>query len=75
MVLRELRQQAGLSQEQLAFAAEIDRNFVSLLELGRSAATVKTVFKLAPALGITVAGLMGLVEIRLATKLAGKSVI
>lgn len=74
MVLRQLRQQAGLSQEKLAFDAELDRNYVSLLELGRNSASVKTIFKLAPALGVTVAELMGLVEARLATRQPGKPV-
>ena len=74
MVLRQLRQQAGLSQEKLAFDAELDRNYLSLLELGRNSASVKTIFKLAPALGVTVAELMGLVEARLATRQPGKPV-
>ena len=74
MVLRQLRQQAGLSQEKLAFDAELDRNYLSLLELGRNSASVKTIFKLAPALGVTVAELMGLVEARLTTRQSGKPV-
>jgi transcriptional regulator with XRE-family HTH domain len=74
MVLRQLRQQAGLSQEKLAFDAELDRNYVSLLELGRNSASVKTIFKLAPALGVTVAELMGLVEASLTTRQPGKPV-
>jgi len=73
-VLRQLRQQAGLSQEKLAFDAELDRNYVSLLELGRNSASVKTIFKLAPALGVTVAELMGLVEASLTTRQPGKPV-
>jgi len=74
LVLRQLRQQAGLSQEKLAFDAELDRNYVSLLELGRNSASVKTIFKLAPALGVTVAELMGLVEASLTTRQPGKPV-
>ena len=72
--MRQLRQQAGLSQEKLAFDAELDRNYVSLLELGRNSASVKTIFKLAPALGVTVAELMGLVEASLTTRQRGKPV-
>ena len=70
-MLRQLRQQAGLSQEKLAFDAELDRNYVSLLELGRNSASVKTIFKLAPALGVTVAELMGLVEASLTARQPG----
>ena len=62
MVLRKLRRERGLSQETLAFDAEVDRNYISLLELGRNSASVKTIFKLAPALGLTVAEFMALVE-------------
>jgi transcriptional regulator with XRE-family HTH domain len=61
-VLRELRRQRGLSQEGLALDAGLDRNYISLLELGRNSASVKTIFKLAPALGLSVAELMGMVE-------------
>lgn len=61
-MLRQLRQQNGLSQEKLAFDSELDRNYISLLELGRSSATVKTIFKLAPALGVSVGEFMGIVE-------------
>lgn len=64
IVLRELRKQRGLSQETLAQDAGIERNYISLLELGRNSASVKMIFKLAPALGITVAEFMGMVEER-----------
>ena len=49
-VLRRVRKAAGLSQEQLAFEADIQRNFVSLLELGEKQPTLTTLFKLARAL-------------------------
>jgi transcriptional regulator with XRE-family HTH domain len=44
-----------------------------LLELGRNSASVKTIFKLAPALGISVAEFMGMVEIRAKEKQPGRS--
>lgn len=62
LVLRRLRRVRGLSQEGLAFEAEMDRNYLSLLELGRNSASIKTIFKLAPALGISVAEFMAKVE-------------
>jgi transcriptional regulator with XRE-family HTH domain len=70
-ILRKLRQGRGLSQEELAFESELDRNYISLLELGRN--SVKTIFKLAPALGISVAEFMGMVEIRAKEKQPGRS--
>jgi len=72
MVLRQLRRRAGLSQEGLAFDAEVDRNYISLLELGRNSASVKTIFKLAPALGVSVTELMGLVETKANERLTPK---
>lgn len=65
-VLRELRKLKGLSQEKLAQEAEMERNYISLLELGRNSASVKMIFKLAPVLGVTVSDFMGRVESYLA---------
>ena len=62
IVLRELRKRRALSQEALAYEAELERNYISLLELGRNSASVKTVFKLAAALGVSVTEFMGMVE-------------
>lgn len=50
-VLRRLRKKRHLSQEELAFEAEVDRTYVSLLELGRNAPSLEIMFKLAGALG------------------------
>lgn len=61
-VLRELRLQRGISQEALALDAGVQRNYVSLLERGHNAASVKIIFKLAPVLKISVAEWMANVE-------------
>jgi len=61
-VLRELRRETGLSQEQLAFAAEIERNFVSLIERGVNQPTIRVIFKLAQALGLPASKMLVLVE-------------
>lgn len=52
-VLRRLRKDAGLSQEQLALEAEVERNFVSLIERGINQPTIRVMFKLAKALRTT----------------------
>lgn len=70
-VLRALRREAGLSQEQLAFAAEIERNFVSLIERGVNQPTIRVIFKLAQALGTPPSAMMLLVEEKLAGSDAG----
>lgn len=62
IVLRKLRKERGLSQETLAFEADIERNYISLLELGRNSVSIKMIFKFARALNISVAELMMLVE-------------
>lgn len=49
-VLRTLRKQAELSQEQLALDADLQRNYISLLERGLNSASVKTLFKLSAVL-------------------------
>lgn len=50
--LRELRESQGLSQEELADLAEIDRTYVSYLENQKYSATLDMVEKLATALGV-----------------------
>jgi transcriptional regulator with XRE-family HTH domain len=52
MALRGFRKTAGFTQEELAFEAGIERNYVSLLELGRNQPTITVIFKLAEALKI-----------------------
>ena len=74
IVLRELRKQKGLSQEKLAHEAEIERNYVSLLELGRNSASVKIIFKLASALELSVTEFMGKVEAATMARSRSKSI-
>ncbi len=61
-VLRELRLLHGLSQEKLALEANIQRNYVSLIERGINQPTVSTIFKLATALEMKPSEIMLLVE-------------
>jgi transcriptional regulator with XRE-family HTH domain len=63
--LRELRKESGLSQEALALSADLQRNYVSLIELGKNQPTVTTIFKLADALGISPSRLIKLTEDKL----------
>ena len=53
LVLRELRQRAGLSQEALADAADVDRTYISLLERGLRQPTLETLFSLSRALNVS----------------------
>lgn len=62
-----------MSQETLALESGIERNYVSLLELGRNSASVKMIFKLAPALDVSVAEFMGMVETKMKEKQSSRS--
>lgn len=61
--VRELRLQAGLSQEQLASKSGLDRTYVSSCERGRRNVSLSTICTLAEALGVAPHELlMGLVD-------------
>lgn len=65
-VLRQLRQEAGLTQEGLGFEAELRRTYVSILELGQQQPSLSTILKLAKALNQPGGTLVGMVETELA---------
>ncbi|HUQ70161.1 MAG TPA: helix-turn-helix transcriptional regulator [Planctomycetaceae bacterium] len=50
-ILRETREQAGLTQEALAHAAGVDRSYISQLERDLKSPTVQMLFRLCHALG------------------------
>ncbi|ESQ13238.1 MAG TPA: XRE family transcriptional regulator [Chromatiaceae bacterium] len=52
IVLRDIRQTTGLSQERLALESELDRTFISLLERGLRQPSLSTILQLAGPLGI-----------------------
>jgi len=56
--LRKARLAAELTQEQLAFKADLSRNYISLLELGQKSPTVETLDRICRALGIKMSGLI-----------------
>jgi len=60
--LKKARETAGLSQEQLAFEAEIDRSYVSLLENERKSPTLDVIFRICDALGLPASELIARVE-------------
>jgi transcriptional regulator with XRE-family HTH domain len=58
--LRRLRQAAGLSQEELAHRADIDRTYISSIERRQYAASIEVVDRLAKGLGIEASELLQL---------------
>lgn len=65
-MLRERRLRAELTQEQLAFEADIQRVYVSGLELGRYQPTLTMLFTLAKALRCTPGELVSEVDSKIA---------
>ncbi|TMH85403.1 MAG: helix-turn-helix transcriptional regulator [Betaproteobacteria bacterium] len=61
-VLRRLRKEAGLTQEELGFEANLRRTYVSILELGHQQPTLTTLLKLAKPLKRSAQEIVGLVE-------------
>ncbi len=72
--LRNLRTKRKWSQTDLALRADVDRNYISLIELGRNSPSVRLLFRLCDALNISPADLLKEVEKRLhETSTAAKS--
>jgi len=64
-VIKRHRQRMGISQEELAHRADVDRTFVSRLERGVRQPTITTLIQLAKALEVSTAELVGEVEAQL----------
>jgi len=60
--LRKARENAGMTQEQLAFAASVDRTYISQLERDKKSPTVAMLFKLCDPLGVSPSKLIARVE-------------
>ena len=60
--LRRMRLAAGMTQEQLGLEAGVQRNFISLIELGQNQPTIGTIAKLAKALGLKASELVAEAE-------------
>ena len=50
--IRNLRNSRGLSQEQLGLAAEVDRSYISEIELAKNSASLDVLERIAIALGV-----------------------
>jgi transcriptional regulator with XRE-family HTH domain len=56
--IRDARQERGLSQERLAFEADLDRTFISSIEAGRRNITFASLLKVSKALDVKPAELL-----------------
>ena len=64
-VLRELRKNAGLTQEGLALDSGLDRTYISMLERGQRQPTLQTLLSIACCLGVSASEIVAQVEARL----------
>lgn len=60
--LREVRLERGLSQEELALACDRHRTYISLLERGMNSPSLRTIMRLADALGVKPSDLLRRIE-------------
>lgn len=51
-VLRRARKRQGYSQEELALEAGVERNYISLIELGRNSPSMRVLYKVCKPLGV-----------------------
>jgi transcriptional regulator with XRE-family HTH domain len=58
-LIAKLRKQAGLTQEDLAGKAEIDRSYLSEIESGKKNISIKMLKKIAKALDVKASKLLG----------------
>lgn len=63
--LRNLRNKRKWTQTYLGLRADVDRNYVSLIELGRHSPSIRVMFKLCDALDITPSDMLKDVERRM----------
>ena len=61
-VLRKLRLEAGLTQEEFGFEADLRGTYVSILELGQQQPSLTTIFKIAKVLKLPAGKLVDLVD-------------
>ena len=61
-IIRELREQRGLTQEVLSGLAAVSRSHLAEIETGHTNANVETLWKISEALGIKMSDLIQMVE-------------
>lgn len=70
--LRKLRTERGWSQSDLALRVQMDRNYLSLIELGRSSPSVRMLLPLCAALDVRVADVLDDAERRVLAQQAAR---
>ena len=65
LLLRCLRKEKNLSQQELAYKADLDRTYISLIERGQRTPTIETLFKLSKALELDPSSLIKKLEFQI----------
>lgn len=60
--MKSFREEAGMTQEALAFEAEVDRTYISQLERNKKSPTLDVLFRLCEAMGVKASELISRVE-------------
>lgn len=60
--LRNAREAAGMTQEKLAFAAGLDRTYISMLENDKKSPTVSSLLRICAALGVSAGEIVARIE-------------
>lgn len=61
-IIRELREQRGVTQEVLSGLAAVSRSYLAEIETGHTNANVETLWKISEALGMKMSNLIQMVE-------------
>lgn len=67
-VLQKMRLKAGMTQEELASKAKVDRTYISMLEHDKKSPTLDMLFRLCKALGVKASMVIGRVEKLMSSK-------
>lgn len=67
-IIRELREQRGLTQEVLSGLAAVSRSHLAEIETGHTNANVETLWKISEALGMKMSDLIRMVELAIERK-------
>jgi len=66
-IIREIRQDRGISQEALSLSCGRHRTYISLIERGKNSPSITTLWLIAAALGVSPAAVIARVEASLAS--------
>ena len=67
-VLQKMRLKVGLTQEELASKAKVDRTYISMLEHDKKSPTLDMMFRLCKALGVKASMVIARVEKQMSSK-------